>query len=209
MQVSAAVNPGNSGGPAAVGGKMVGLVFSRLSEGENIGYVIPNEEIDIFLEDIKDGRYDGKPDDATLTSYQRLKNDGLRAMLGLDKKTGGILAIPPRKGEPGNPFQEFDVITKIGPHEIDNDGMVRLQDGLRIPFTGMIPKLARKGKVPLSVLRKGKPTTIALPVSNKDNRLIPDLRGGHPSWFIHGPLAFSPAKSEGVSAVSRFTSDPT
>src|SRR5262249_46540927 len=29
VQVSAAVNPGNSGGPAVVDGKMVGLVFSR------------------------------------------------------------------------------------------------------------------------------------------------------------------------------------
>jgi S1-C subfamily serine protease len=201
IQVSAAINPGNSGGPATVGGKMVGLVFSRLSAGENIGYVIPNEEIDLFLEDVKDGRYDGKPDDATLTHYQRLKNDDLRAMLKLDKKTRGILAIPPRTGDPGNPFREFDVITKIGPHEIDNDGMVYLQDGLRVPFNGMIPSLARNNAVPLSVLRQGKPLTVSLPVTTKDRRVIRELRGEQPSWFIYGPLAFAPARSDAISAI--------
>src|SRR5262249_47578469 len=39
IQVSAAINRSNSGGPAVGGGKMVGLVFSRLDEAENIGYI--------------------------------------------------------------------------------------------------------------------------------------------------------------------------
>ena len=61
IQIDAAINPGNSGGPAVVGDKMIGLTFSRLNEAENIGYIIPSEEIDLFLQDIADGHYDGKP----------------------------------------------------------------------------------------------------------------------------------------------------
>ena len=63
IQVDAAINPGNSGGPAIAGDKMIGLAFSKLSGGDaqNIGYIIPNEEVELFLKDIADGRYDGKP----------------------------------------------------------------------------------------------------------------------------------------------------
>lgn len=61
IQVDAAINPGNSGGPAVADGQMVGLVFSRLSQSDNIGYIIPMEEIELFLKDIQDGHYDGKP----------------------------------------------------------------------------------------------------------------------------------------------------
>src|SRR5882672_10685393 len=49
IQIDAAINPGNSGGPAVVGDKMVGLAFGHLAGGENIGYLIPSEEIDLFL----------------------------------------------------------------------------------------------------------------------------------------------------------------
>ena len=40
---------------------MIGLAFSHLQNAENIGYIIPNEEIELFLKDIADGHYDGKP----------------------------------------------------------------------------------------------------------------------------------------------------
>src|SRR5437667_209861 len=59
IQIDAAINPGNSGGPAVVGDKMIGLAFSHLSDSKNIGYIIPSEEIDLFLQDIADGHYDG------------------------------------------------------------------------------------------------------------------------------------------------------
>ena len=75
IQVDAAINPGNSGGPAVVDGQMVGLVFSRLSQSDNIGYIIPMEEIDLFLTDIRDGHYDGKP--ILDTEVQNLENDAL------------------------------------------------------------------------------------------------------------------------------------
>ncbi len=99
VQVDAPINPGNSGGPALIDGKMVGLIFSKLTQADNIGYIIPSEEIDLFLKDIADGTYDGKP--AMHEPLQTLENDALRSFLRLDQKTQGMVvhAAQPRRSQ--------------------------------------------------------------------------------------------------------------
>jgi hypothetical protein len=199
VQVSAAVNPGNSGGPALVGEQMVGLVFGRLREGENIGFILPNEEIDFFLGEVKAGRSRGKVADRSGTEFQRLENKSLRGFLKLDEGTRGVLVTPPRRRPVGYPFEEFDVLTKIGPHEIDNEGMVQLPDDLRIAFHSVLAKSAKDGAVPVTLIRKGQRIERSLPVSNVDNLLLRSYRGEKPAYFIHGPLVFSPAKADAVA----------
>src|SRR5690242_4008831 len=61
IQIDAAINPGNSGGPAISDNRMIGLAFSHLANSENISYIIPNEEIELFLKGVGGGHYDGKP----------------------------------------------------------------------------------------------------------------------------------------------------
>jgi S1-C subfamily serine protease len=191
IQIDAAINPGNSGGPAAVGDRMIGLTFSRLNEAENIGYIIPSEEIELFLQDIADGHYDGKP--AMYDELQTLENPALRAFLTLPPNVEGMVVHKPYKNDPVYPLKEWDVITKIGDTPVDDQGMIKLGDDLRVHFQYEIQHIATNGTVSLTIVRAGKELKVNLPVSANYPRLIPGLNSTYPSYFICGPLVFSTA----------------
>ena len=191
IQIDAAINPGNSGGPALVGDKMIGLAFSRLGGGDNIGYIIPNEEIELFLADVADGRYDGKP--AMFDELQTLENPALRTFLKLDKTVEGMVVHRQEHVDPAYPLKEWDVITKIGTTPIDDQGMIKLGANLRVRFQYLIQKIARNGRLPLTIVRAGRELPVELPVATNHAMLIPDVGGEYPSYFVLGPLVFSKA----------------
>jgi S1-C subfamily serine protease len=200
IQVDAAINPGNSGGPAIAGDKMIGLAFSKLGgDTQNIGYIIPNEEVDLFLKDIAAGRYDGKP--AMYDELQTLENPALRDYLKLDKSVEGMVVHRPYQSDASYPLKEWDVITRIGDTPIDNQGMVKLDKDLRVSFGYLIQKQAKNGELPLTVVRAGKSVKVQLPVSAEHPTLISDLRGTYPPYFIYGPLVFSKATWQMVSGI--------
>ena len=190
IQIDAAINPGNSGGPAVAGDKMIGLTFSRLNDADNIGYIIPNEEIDLFLQDVADGKYTGKP--AMYDALQTLENPALRAFLKIDPSVEGMVVHKPNKEDAGYPLKEWDVITKIGSTPIDDQGMVKLTGDIRVGFHYQIQHIATNGTVPLTIVRAGKEQAVNLPVAPEYPRLVPELKGGtYPAYFIYGPLVFS------------------
>jgi S1-C subfamily serine protease len=199
IQIDAAINPGNSGGPAIAGDKMIGLAFSRLGgDSQNIGYIIPNEEVDLFLKDIAGGHYVGKA--SMHDDLQTLENPALREYLKLDKSVEGMVVHRPDKSDPGYPLKEWDVLTRIGDTPIDNQGMVKIDKDLRVSFGYMIQKVSKDGKLPLTVMRAGKSLKVELPVSAEYPTLVSDLHGEYPSYFVYGPLVFSRATRQFLGA---------
>jgi S1-C subfamily serine protease len=188
IQADAVAGPGNSGGPALVGNKMVGLVFRRI---QSAALIIPNEEINDFLDDVKDGRYDGKL--RSIDHFQILRNESLRKKLGLKASDRGIMVTRPGRCNAGNPLREGDVLTRIGQADVDNEGQIDFEGGLRLPFTALVPRLARDGLVSIRILRDGKPTEGHLIATREDDRLIRSYQGQYPSYFVYGPLVFSAA----------------
>ncbi len=201
IQIDAAVNPGNSGGPAMVDDKMVGLTFSGVRGADNIGYIIPTEEVDLFLKNIADGKYDYKP--MMGDQLQTLENEALRRKLGFQKKSIGVVVHEPESNDPNYPLKKWDVITKIGDHEIDNVFMAKVRDNLRVNFRYFIQTLEKDGKVPLTLVRDGKEMTVELPVTVNSDELFQPLQGRYPSYFIYGPMVFSAASAEFAGAVAR------
>jgi len=208
IQVDAAINPGNSGGPAVIDGQMIGLVFSKLFQADNIGYIIPMEEIELFLKDVTDGHYDGKP--VFIDEIQILENETVREKLKLDKKTTGIAVrnITPRPEM--YPLQRGDVITRIGDTSVDNMGMVRMDGDRLIKFQYLIQRLVRDNRVPMTVVRNGRQINVDVPVGPEHNRwLIPYLGSDYPSYFIYGPFVFTELSDEYVQAITQGSSANT
>ncbi len=204
VQIDAAINPGNSGGPAIVGDKMVGLAFSHLVLAQNIGYIIPSEEIDLFLQDVADGHYDGKP--VLFDVFQGLENPALRSFLKLDKTVNGVVVHKPESDDSAYPLKEWDVVTKIGDTPVDDEGMVKLGSNLRVLFTYLVQKIAKDGKVPLTIFRQGKEMHAEVPVSARTPMILRDLGDSYPPYFILGPMAFSVASKQMVDALSTYGS---
>jgi S1-C subfamily serine protease len=200
IQIDAAINPGNSGGPAMDGNNMVGLAFSHLGGAENIGYIIPCEEIELFLKDLPKGHYEGKP--VQFDQLQTLENPALRTFLKLAKTDEGIVVNRVDSTDPKYPLREWDVITKVGDTDVDDQGMIHAGDNLRLKFQYLLQKIARNGTVPMTIIRDSKRVQVSVPVYRTRKLLLDGLEGAYPPYFVYGPLVFSAASSEFVNGIA-------
>lgn len=129
-------------------------------------------------------------------ALQTLENPALRAFLKLPASVEGMVVHKPFSDDAAYPLKEWDVITRIGDVPLDDQGMIKLDGGLRVAFTYRIQSIVTNNAVPLTIVRQAKEMTINLPVSSNYPRLIPRLGTSYPSYFIYGPLVFSAATDE-------------
>ena len=106
------------------------------------------------------------------------------------------MVTTPAINAPNYPLRTWDVITAIGGYNIDNEGMVTINDDLRLLYRYLIPHLTNAGSVPLSVYRDGKPLMVNVPVQTEPKTLLKFHGVDAPSYFIYGPFVFMPVYAE-------------
>jgi S1-C subfamily serine protease len=191
LQIDAAINAGNSGGPVIKDGKIVGIAFQALEEAENIGYVIAVDVVRHFLKDVEDGRFDGFPDLGVV--IQTLESDAHRRALGLpEDRTGVLVNQVVFEGSAWRVLRRGDVILAVGGWIVANDASVpfRRKTGIGMDY---VPASHHVGdEMPVLVWREG--TEIELIVKLKPPRyLVPELRRDvKPGYLIYGGLLFAP-----------------
>ena len=194
VQIDAAINNGNSGGPAFNReGKCVGVAFQSLkdSDTENIGYIIPTPVIDHFLSDFdRTGKYNGFP--ALQCEFQRLENPSLRKSLGMTSTQKGVLL---RRISPLSPTAKVlkcgDVLMKFDGVDVASDGTVAFRTGERINFSYLVSRKYVGDAASVTVFRGGKVLDFKVGLA-VHNRLVPvHIEGEPPSYYICAGIVFA------------------
>ncbi|GAA0184038.1 hypothetical protein LIER_31350 [Lithospermum erythrorhizon] len=194
LQIDAAINSGNSGGPAFNGnGKCVGIAFQSLKHDdvENIGYVIPTPVISHFIQDFeKNVAYTGFP--VLGIEWQKMENPDLRVSMGMAPNQKGVRI---RRIEPTSPeshvLKSNDVILSFDGVDIANDGTVPFRHGERMGFSYLVSQKFSGDSAMIKVLRNSKTISFNIKLDTH-KRLIPaHIKGRPPSYYIVGGFVFS------------------
>eukprot|EP00252_Welwitschia_mirabilis_P001100 TRINITY_DN11057_c0_g1_i1.p1 TRINITY_DN11057_c0_g1~~TRINITY_DN11057_c0_g1_i1.p1 ORF type:complete len:660 (-),score=130.37 TRINITY_DN11057_c0_g1_i1:841-2736(-) len=193
IQIDAAVNPGNSGGPAfSDNGECIGIAFQvyRSEDAENIGYVIPASVVSHFLTDYeRNGKYTGFPCLGVL--LQKLENPDLKACLNVSSNEGVLI----RAVEPTSPASKVlkvgDVITSFDGIPVANEGTVPFRTRERISFGYLISQKYTGETAELGIVREGKRMNIVTTLVPRVHLVPLHINGEQPSYLIVAGLVFT------------------
>jgi len=194
VQVDAAVNPGNSGGPALSEGKIVGVVMQGITKSQNIGYLVPINLVKHFIEDMKDDIYHGMADIGLGT--QRLENPAMRRYYGMDKnQSGKLINKIVYNSTLKDKLQAGDILTAINGHKIENDGTIEFRNKEYTHFHYVIDEYQMGEEITFDMIRNKKPLQVKgkLKYTADDMYLVKTTRyDTMPSYFAYGSYIFSP-----------------
>jgi len=205
VQVDAAVNPGNSGGPALSNGKIVGVVMQVISKSQNIGYLVPVSIVKHFIDDMKDGKYDGFAELGIGT--QKLENPAMRRYYGLDENISGkVIDKIVYNSSLKNVLREGDILTAIDGHNIENDGTVAFRQHEYTDYNYFVDAHQMGESVKLDIIRDTKPMQVKGVLKNiaDDMFLVKTTRYDRmPTYFIYGGYVFSPLTRNLIRSTNR------
>ena len=202
-QTDAAINSGNSGGPVVSKGKVVGVAFAGLNSADNIGYFIPVNILNNFLEDIKDGKYDGSP--LLGVEWLELESPSHRRMLGIEDKTGGILIKKVFKNSPfEGVLQKNDVLMKLDNYPVESDGTIEFRKNEKTDFTYVNQQKKYGDNLSYEIIRDKKTKTGQVKLEKKDIKytVVTEVTiETPPSYMVYGGLLFEPLTSNYMAGV--------
>ena len=207
IQIDAAVNPGNSGGPAFnKAGEIVGIAIQTLSSGDNIGYLVPPPVIRHFLEDIKDGVYHGFPCSGIYA--QRMENMDLKNHYKMGERTG-ILVTHVVKGNSADGYLKTnDIILAIDGLPVADDGTLEVPGFERLNSEYMFTRPLVGETVRVKFLRDAQEHELNIPLKAARS-IILNEHEKKPRYYIFGGMIFMPFTINYLLSTSSQISAPT
>ena len=192
VQIDAAINAGNSGGPVVRDDKLVGVAFQALDEGQNIGYMIGAPVVQHFLDDMETGGFDGFPDLGIST--QGLESKAHREYLGLPKKphNGVVITAVVFGGSAWKRLRPGDVLMEIAGNPVAWDGSVRFRRGERIDYSHIVAQHHVGETIEVTVLRQTERVVVSIPLSPPRPLVEENRYDVKPTYFTFGGLLFVP-----------------
>mmetsp|Transcript_17169 Transcript_17169/g.32678 ORF Transcript_17169/g.32678 Transcript_17169/m.32678 type:complete len:650 (-) Transcript_17169:142-2091(-) len=193
VQIDAAINSGNSGGPALQGNTVVGVAFEGLQKSQNIGYIIPCTVVRQFIRDVdRNGKFSGIP--CVGLRWQKMENESLRKFLNIPNDNKGILITAIESLAPcAKVLKVDDVIRKIDSVDVAGDGTIFFRRGERLSHVHLISSRSPHDKVDFEIIREGKTMTVPVELAYSENlALVPvNLYDQLPSYYVYAGLVFT------------------
>lgn len=196
VQVDAAINSGNSGGPALNSqNQVVGIAFESAagsSAVENVGYLIPETVITHFLNDYdQTGHFRGFCDYGFM--WQSMESPSLRKYFSMNDGDSGILVCNVKKTAPAaDVMKKDDIVTHIDGVSISNAGTVPVDFGEPIPFHYIVSKKHPREFVSFRVLRDGNVLEVEYEIRESSEHILVPVRErrAQPEYFILAGIVF-------------------
>ncbi|MCX5924814.1 MAG: trypsin-like peptidase domain-containing protein [Candidatus Dependentiae bacterium] len=161
IQITAPVNPGNSGGPlVGVDGKVLGVTVSGVLAAQSIGYVIPINELKGISDELMAGGLVRMPKLGISLGYA---NDQ-KALFFHNPEPAGlyICGVIPGSLCDNAGVHEGDMLYELNGHAIDAYGESTVSGGFgRLAIYDLIVNIKRGQKVTMVVYRAGQRITIS------------------------------------------------
>ncbi|URW75365.1 Do family serine endopeptidase [Sphingomonas donggukensis] len=159
IQTDASINQGNSGGPMFdLNGNVIGInsqIFSPTGGNVGIGFAIPAEEAKPVIDTLMKGRSVAR---GYLGVGIQSLDDGIASALGLPKNRGELISRVEAAGPAEKAgLKQGDVVVKVGGRDVTPD----------TTLSYLVANQAPGSRVPLSVIRDGKPLTLTATVGTR------------------------------------------
>lgn len=192
IQIDAAINAGNSGGPALDSRqRVIGVAFETLEGAENIGYIIPIPVVEHFLHDIETtGKYQGFCSPAF--NWQVCENPGMRDSLKIPHSEGGVLISQVHPlADCARVIQANDVLLAFDGVPIGQDGTIGYRGGERVSFMHLFTSKFVGDSACVSLLREGKCIELKFTLSPRIELCPVHMYDKLPPYFIFAGLCFT------------------
>jgi S1-C subfamily serine protease len=208
LTVQTSGSDSGNGQTAIKDGKIVGLLTSTQSSKQR-GTLLSVETIKHYLEDFKDGKYNGLPGGGMFT--QALLRDDLRDHYGVSEDQHGIAITRVGAGRTGSGVvQEGDVLSKLDGYAIDDEGRFKHETHGRLSASYLWGGRRYAGDtVKATVIRGGKPVELELVLKPfpRGEQVVPSpVVDGRPEYLVVGGLVIlelTSSVSAGTGSVLR------